>query len=207
MAYFPFMMEAEGKRCIIAGGGKIACRKAETMLSFGAGVTLIAPELSEELESLAIREKIPVHKRKFFNEDAEGADFVIAASDDEAANSQISKICREKKIPVNVVDVKEECSFIFPAVIRRKNVIVTVSTGGESPALCAYLKNKLEKEIPDYYGDMAKMLSGLRDYIKSQVKEEENRKELYYELIRLADRSFGELSEEQIGELIEKYSR
>lgn len=207
MAYFPFMMELEGKKCIIAGGGKIACKKAETMLSFGAKVTMIAPEILEELERLAIQEKISVHKRKFLDRDIEGADLVIAASDDEKTNSWISKICRMEKIPVNVVDVKEECSFIFPAMIRRKNVIVTVSTGGESPALCAHLKTKLEKDIPDYYGDMAKMLSGLREHVKSHVEGEKNRKELYYELIEQADKNLGEIKEEQIQELIEKYNR
>lgn len=207
MAYFPFLIDIEGKSCVIAGGGKIAFRKAEIMLSFGARVTMIAPEICDSMKKLGQRYELTIFQRKIETEDIIQADFVIAATDDEITNSFISQVCHSKNILVNVVDVKEECSFIFPAVIRKEDLLISVSTGGNSPAATSILKERIEKNIPHYYAKMVTQLGSFREVIKEKVLNSQDRKELYYQLIESADKKQSELPEEYILELIEKYAK
>ena len=112
-------MDVEGMVCLIAGGGKVASRKVFTMLEYGAAMRVIAPEAEEEIAALAEMGRISYEARACAPEDVDGADFVIAATSDEGLNRAISRRCKSLRIPVNVVDVQEECSFIFPALVAR----------------------------------------------------------------------------------------
>ncbi len=207
MAYFPFLIDMEGKSCVIAGGGKIAFRKAEIMLNFGARVTIIAPEICDSIKQLGQRGEITIYRRKIETEDILQADYMIAATDDEKINSYISQVCHSNKILVNVVDVKEECSFIFPAVIKKGDLLISVSTSGNSPAATSVLKEKIERNIPDYYAEMVTQLGSFRENIKEKVRNSQDRKDLYYQLIEDADKRQSKLPEEYILELIEKYAK
>lgn len=114
MAYFPFFVDIEKQKCLIAGGGIVALRKVEVLLPYGPAITVVSPEFAPELRELAEQSGVLLKERDFRMEDLNGADFVVAATDDPVLNRQISLTCRENRIPVNVVDVKDECSFIFP---------------------------------------------------------------------------------------------
>ena len=111
MAYFPFFVDLEGQRGLIVGGGTVALRKAEKLLPYGPALTVVAPEPVSELAALPVE----LTRREFQPEDLDRADFVIAATDNEEENHRISALCQGRKIPVNVVDDKEACSFLFPA--------------------------------------------------------------------------------------------
>ncbi len=112
MAYFPFMIQLDDKKCLIAGGGKVALRKAEMMLSFGADVKIIAPEICDEILELEIvNDRLKFEKRKIKPDDIDICDVVIMATNDSQVNKEIASLCKEKRILVNVVDVKED--FIF----------------------------------------------------------------------------------------------
>ncbi|MEI3140615.1 MAG: bifunctional precorrin-2 dehydrogenase/sirohydrochlorin ferrochelatase [Lawsonibacter sp.] len=110
MAYFPFFVDLEGQRGLIVGGGTVALRKAEKLLPYGPALTVVAPEPVSELAALPVE----LTRREFQPEDLDRADFVIAATDNEEENHRISALCQGRKIPVNVVDDKEACSFLFP---------------------------------------------------------------------------------------------
>ena len=101
MGYFPFFIDIKGKKCIIVGGGNVAARKIEKLLPFEPDITVIAPEISDDITSL---NGIKIVKRKFKDDDINGAFFVISASDDEQLNAHIFKLCRKKNILVNTVD-------------------------------------------------------------------------------------------------------
>ena len=117
MAYFPFFMDIEGQRCLIVGGGIVACRKVEVLLDYGPEIVVVSPEMTDRMVRYGetADDKVTLLCREYQEEDLDGVDFVVAATADEELNRRISLVCRERRIPVNVVDVREECSFIFPA--------------------------------------------------------------------------------------------
>lgn len=129
MAYFPFFVDLEGQRGLIVGGGTVALRKAEKLLPYGPALTVVAPEPVSELAALPVE----LTRREFQPEDLDRADFVIAATDNEEENYRISALCQGRKIPVNVVDDKEACSFLFPALVRRGNPVRGCLHRGQQP--------------------------------------------------------------------------
>lgn len=187
MAFFPFYMDVSNKKIVIFGGGKTACRKAVQMLAFGADITVISPFFLDELSQLSDRntsvQSITLIRKKFSGDDINQADFVIAATDDPEVNTKIYKACKSKKILVNSVDKIEECDFIFPAVIQDENVVISVSTGGESPLLAAEIKREIKKSINKNYGKISRQLGSVRNKIKAEIKTYESRKKAFQMLI------------------------
>lgn len=184
MAYFPFMMDMNNRKCVIAGGGKVAAGKAETMLMFGACVTVVSPVFSlyfydkfEESDRIILKEK------EIDEKDLEGAFCCIMATDDSVVNSRMARICREKGILVNVVDVKDECDFYFPAIVKQDEVVISVSTGGESPALAAHIKRDIRDSLYDGYGRVSKKLGQMREDIISNCKCAKDRKKVFENMI------------------------
>lgn len=183
MAYFPLYIELEGKKCTVVGGGNVAAGKVRQLLAFGAKVVVAAPELAPELRQLAAGEQI-TWKRMVFTQ--EGADelfgdcaLVVAATNEREVNVRVSEWCRIHKVPVNVVDVKELCTFYFPAVVRRGDVVVGISTGGKSPALAARIRRELAAALPEKYGTVADILGACREEIIARVPDEGERKQLF----------------------------
>ncbi|MGN0292314.1 MAG: bifunctional precorrin-2 dehydrogenase/sirohydrochlorin ferrochelatase [Lachnospiraceae bacterium] len=173
MAYFPLFISLDHLPCLVVGGGKVALRKVKTLLEYGAKVTVTAPELDAELEKIP---GIIIRKRKFTESDLDGMELVFAATTDEECNKKVSKLCKEKRILINVADVPEECDFYFPALVRRGDVVVGVSTGGKSPAAAKKIKEKIDTCLPDSLSDFIEETGELRAAVlDSGQKPEENR--------------------------------
>ena len=203
MAYFPFMIDISGKKCLVVGGGKIAFHKVKILLEFGVKICVIAPFFSEDFACLENPDgQVLFCEREFLDSDIEGMDFVIAATDEEKINLRVSELCRKKGVLINVVDNKDACSFLFPAMIREKDMLVTVSSGGKSPAAVSYLKKKIQKAIPDYYGRMAEVLGCCREEILREVETEKQRKEIFYQLLAYGDTHEGQIPESEVKRLI-----
>lgn len=197
MAYFPLYIEIEGKKCVVVGGGRIAAGKVRQLLEFKARVTVIAPEVTEEIKALAEDGKVALEQRTVFGgkEEQTGeldgtvcalireSALVVAATDQTTVNVKVSKLCKENHILVNVVDVKELCTFFFPAIVKREDVVVAVSTSGSSPALAAKLRRELETQIPKDYGRAAAVMGEYREYIKEQVSDISIRKRIFESLL------------------------
>lgn len=179
MAYFPFMIQLEGASCLVGGGGKVAARKVKMLVSFGAQVTVVAPEICEELKRLT-SEQVTIIKRALQEEDILEKDVVVLATDDAAVNHYFSKLCKEKRILVNVVDVKEDCGFYFPALIRQDEVVISVSTGGSSPVLAAKIKKEIQKNLRPDLGVIAEEMAKQREQVLETIPEEADRK-AYFE--------------------------
>ena len=146
MAWFPFFIQLEGARGLLVGGGRVACRKAEKLLPFGARLTVVAPEICAELAGMA---GLTLCRRPFADSDLDPApDFVIAAAGDRALNRRIAALCKARRILVNVVDDPAGCGFYFPALVQRGRLTVGISTGGASPTAAAWLRRRLEAELP-----------------------------------------------------------
>ncbi|MDK2968360.1 MULTISPECIES: bifunctional precorrin-2 dehydrogenase/sirohydrochlorin ferrochelatase [Lacrimispora] len=206
MAYFPFFVELTDKKCLITGGGMVAYRKALVLKDFGPEITVVAKEMIPEMEQLAAQcnGSMTLLKRGFEDTDIQDADFVIAATSDEELNRHISVSCRQQKIPVNVVDVQEECSFIFPALIKEEEIVVGISTGGSSPTIAQYLKKRFRQAIPSGFGMLAVQLGSYRELVKEKVSSLPVRTEIFKTMVKEGIRQGGIFTREQAIELIER---
>lgn len=206
MAYFPLFIDLEGKCCVVVGGGTVARRKVEVLLGFGPRVTVIAPKIQEEIRGMAKQwgENLRLLEREFLEGDLELAELVVAATGVEEVNRHISELCREKRIPVNVVDVKEECSFIFPALIREKDITVGISTGGSSPTIAQYLKKSFREAIPEGFGELAEQLGTYRELVKERVDSLPLRTEIFREMVTEGIRQGGTFTREQAEVMIDR---
>lgn len=204
MAYFPMFVQLKNKKCFVIGGGRIALRKIEVLKDFEVDVTVIAPEMIPQIRQI---DKIRRIFRTFMEKDFKEADLVIAATDDPEVNSEISKICMQQKIPVNAVDQKEDCSFIFPSYVREGEVVAAFSSGGQSPLITQYLKEKIKPDLNEELGQIAQILGSLRSLAKSCIVTEQERKAFYKELLQIGLEDIDSLEEQRINEIIQKYTR
>lgn len=183
MSYFPFFMQIENADCLIVGGGKVALRKAEKLLPYGPRITVAAPEPTEEFSRFP---EIKVLRTAWTESLAEGRDFVIAATDCREVNREVSRVCRERKIPVNVVDDRELCTFLFPSLVKNGELSIGISTGGASPSAAVYAKEKIREAIPDFIGELIEQLDVLRPLIRQMLPEEEKRAAVYKKLFAVS---------------------
>ena len=146
MRYYPVSLNIEGKKCVVIGGGKVAERKVENILSCGGKVKVISPGLSTRLLEMAKQGKIDYIKCAYNPVFLEGAYLAYAATSSREVNSRISRDATKSSIPVNVCDSAEESTFILPAVLRKNEVTIAVSTDGVSSAKAVETRDKL-KEI------------------------------------------------------------
>lgn len=179
MGYFPFFVDVENQNCLVVGGGVVALRKIEKLLPFNPNITVVSPKVHKEILSI---ENINIIKRKFDFNDLNEKSFVITATDDKTLNKEIYNSCEENNIPVNTVDDKDNCSFIFPALARNNGVTVAISTSGKSPLYAKYLRKKIESLIQDSES-IVDNLSKYREKIKNEISLEENRKAAFEKLL------------------------
>lgn len=180
MSYFPLFVELEDRPCLLVGGGTVALRKAEKLLPYGPRLTAVSPAFHPDFYPLPV-ERL---ERPFAPGDIEGRALVIAATDDPSLNRTVSRLCRERNIPVNVVDDRELCSFLFPCLVQEGPLSVGISTGGASPTAAIWLKEEIRPLLPPGFGDILLWLEGLRADLKQTVPEESRRAPLFAALFR-----------------------
>lgn len=169
MDFFPIFFDIKNKPCLVVGGGEVATRKAGMLMQSGGLITVVAPELTNTLKELADAGKIVRIAEKFRPEHLGEAVLVIAATNDRAANEQVSVAAKKLRIPVNVVDNPDLCSFIMPSVIDRSPLVIAISSGGTSPVLARVMRAKLETFIPAAYGRLAHFAASFRDQVKNHI--------------------------------------
>ena len=198
MGYFPFFMELEGRLGLIVGGGTVALRKAEKLLPFGPRLTVTAPELSPDLRTLP---GLTLVERAFQPSDLDEALFAVAASDDRVLNHWVAALCRERGILVNVVDDREACTFLFPALVRQGSLTVGISTGGASPAAAVWLKERISCLLPRRLEEILAWLESLRPLLKGRVPEE-RRAALFAGLLSACLEAGGPLEPQELEEFL-----
>lgn len=176
MKLYPIgLIGLEQRRTVVVGGGSVATRKVTGLLAAGAAVTVISPMLSAELKRLADQQQITVIERPYRDGDLAETWLVIAATNDPRVNDQVWQEAERRGCLVNVVDDSARCNFIVPAVIRRGEITITISTGGASPALARRLRERLESLIGPEYGDLAALLAELRPQLQARFTDPEVR--------------------------------
>ncbi len=176
MGYFPFFMDIKNKRIVIAGGGNVAFRKAEKLLPFEPEITVVAPAFCRELQAL---DGICMKTGEFEDSDLNGAFAVIAATDSSELNGHIYRLCTQKNILINTVDDKDKCGFIFPALVKRGDITIGISTSGKSPLFAGYLREYIEEELDGGMTDALEILDKYRSYVKSVFPAQGQRKEAF----------------------------
>jgi siroheme synthase-like protein len=177
--YYPIFLDIEDRDVLIVGGGEVCARKAETMLRYGARVTVVAPEFHRDIESWAAAGRLKIKRKPYDASDLDGASIVIASTDDEQINTRVAGDCRSRRIPVNVVDVTHLCEFIVPAIVESGSIQLAVSTGGKSPALARTLKEDLQKFVGPEYAELNDLLGTLRPAAKKVLPSDVDRKRFF----------------------------
>lgn len=183
MQNYPIFVDLKEQRCLMVGGGPVALRKIRLMISAGAKITVVAPELCTDLES-EFGERIAHHARKFKDSDITGYRLITAATSEPEVNQRVSELAQAANIPVNVVDQPELCSFITPSIVDRSPVLIAISTGGDAPVLARMLRTKLEAFIPASYGKLAATMGEYRDALKKAVPEERDRRIFWEKVVQ-----------------------
>lgn len=159
---YPVNLVLEDRSCLVVGGGGVARRKAEGLLACGAAVTVVAPEVDPQLAALPVR----IERRPYEEGEAALYRLVIAATGDPAVNQRVYDDGEAAGVWVNAADDPERCSFTLPSVMRRGPLQVTVSTGGHSPAMAAWLRRRIEADIGAEYEVLLRLLSEIRATIQ-----------------------------------------
>jgi len=154
--YYPVFLDLRGKRVVIVGGGQIARHKVDALLDAGAAVTVIAPQVVE------MPSDVQVIRRAFQPDDLDGAQFVIAATDNPAVNAEVTREAEARHLFVNAVDDPAYCTAILPSVVKRGALRIAISTAGASPGLARQLREELEARYGPEYGEVVDLLWHLR---------------------------------------------
>ena len=182
MPLFPAFLKLDGRRCLVAGAGRIAEEKIESLLRAGGRIEVVAPEATERVQAWARARKIRWQRRKFQAADLSGAFLVIAATSSPKLHGQIFRQARRLGVLCNSVDDPAHCDFYYGSVVRRGELQIAISTGGHSPALAQRLRKKLEKEISAEYKRFVTTLGAARKRLFAKTMTPARRKELLHEL-------------------------
>jgi siroheme synthase-like protein len=171
-------LDLRGRDCLVVGGGRVALEKVQGLLDCEADVTVVAPEIEEELLALPVRPVL----RPFEPADAADRFLVIAATSDRAVNIEVasaSRLC-------NVADDPELCNFILPAIVRRDPILIGVSTGGASPALAQRIRDDIGDVVGPEHAELAHLLHSLRPWAKRELPTYEARRDYFQQVVEEA---------------------
>ncbi|MGE6387316.1 siroheme synthase CysG [Pseudomonas sp. NPDC078416] len=190
MEFLPLFHNLRGARVLVVGGGEIALRKSRLLADSGAVLRVVAPEIGVEVRELIERSGGEQILRGYTESDLNGCVLIIAATDDEPLNAQVSADARQRGVPVNVVDAPALCSVIFPAIVDRSPLVIAVSSGGDAPVLARLIRAKLETWIPPTYGHLAGLAARFRHQVKGLFPNVQQRRAFWEDVFQgpIADR-------------------
>lgn len=177
--YYMTCLDLEGRPVLVVGGGRVGLEKVEGLLASGARVTVVAPQVVPELETLPVE----LVRRGYLPEDLDGRFLVVAATSTPSVNRRVFRDAEARALLCNVVDVPELCSFILPAVHREGPIAVAISTGGASPALAQRLRDDIARVVRPEHAALARRLRELRPWAKSHLPTYEARRDYFADLV------------------------
>ncbi|KPJ77663.1 MAG: siroheme synthase [Deltaproteobacteria bacterium SG8_13] len=183
MTYYPVNLNIHNRKCLVVGGGSVGTRKAASLLECGAAVTVVGSTISEKLRTLAGTRRLIIESRAYRPSDLDGMYLVIGATNDRSLNQRISRDADHRGILCNIADQPERCTFILPSVIRRGDLVISISTSGRSPALSKKLRKELEKQFGEEYAEFLKLMGAIRHQLLSRSQAPATHREMFEELI------------------------
>ncbi len=183
MRYYPVNLDIKNRHCLVVGGGKVGLRKVKTLIECGAFVTVVSLEVEGELQIMSENKGITIKQRPYRSTDLDGMFLVIGATDNEDLNRRISQDAEEINMLCNIADRPKVCNFILPAIVRRGDLVVTVSTSGKSPAFAKKLKKDLENKFGAEYAEFLYLMGAVRKKLLNTKHAPEAHKHLFERLI------------------------
>ncbi|MCY3554851.1 MAG: bifunctional precorrin-2 dehydrogenase/sirohydrochlorin ferrochelatase [Gemmatimonadetes bacterium] len=182
--YYPAFVDIEEQPCLVVGGGAIAEEKAGSLLECGGVVTVISPDLTDELRDQAERGALRWFAKTYEPGDVRGYRLVISATDSTEVNERVYRDAEAEGIMVNVVDVPALCRYIVPSIVRQGDLCIAISTGGKSPALAKKIRGQLEGAYGPEYAELLDLLGAYRPRMKAAYPDEtETRARLWTSLV------------------------
>ena len=182
MTLFPMFMKLEGRSCLVVGAGTIGEPKISSLIAAGASTRVIALNATAAVAEWAREGSIVWEARAFDFADLDGVFMVIAATNSRELNAAIFNEARQRNILCNVVDDPEYCDFYYPAVVRRGDLQLAISTNGQSPALAQRIRRELEVQFGPEYGEWLEQLGKIRQQLFASRMNPEERRQLLHEL-------------------------
>lgn len=179
---YPILLRLEGKKVVVAGGGKVAERKVTGMLGTGASIIVISPNATENLRCLARNGKIAWLEKSFEKEDIEGAFLIFAATNDNELNQSIKMAASDQQL-VTIADDPEGSDFHVPSHMQRGRLSIAVSTGGASPTLARSIRQRLEQQFDKEYEEYLEFLYSARQRILREVNDSSLKRKLLTEIV------------------------
>ncbi len=183
MRYLPINLDVRGRKVVLVGAGSVAERKCFSLLEAGAEVTLIGPNIVPGLKKLATEGKIQHFDREYRQGDLENSVLVFAATDRYEVNSAVATDAANLGIPANIADAPERSTFISPAFMSRGELLISVSTGGKSPALAQKIRKELESAYGPEYNPAIRLLGAVREKLLTEKRDSQYNKRLIVELV------------------------
>ena len=174
--YYPIYLDITGCLCVVIGGGHVSARKTAGLLEAGARVRVVSPVIVPELLSLVNDDRIEFIASHYESAHLDGASLVFAATNMRDVNAQVTRDAGALCIPVNAADAPTEGNFIVPAVIRRGDFCLSISTGGNNPLLAARLHEEFERRFGTEYGGFVELLGDMRNAIKFRTEDTSERR-------------------------------
>ncbi|MCA0901094.1 siroheme synthase CysG [Microbulbifer agarilyticus] len=171
MRYLPLAFDLKNRPCLIVGGGAIATRKARLLSKAEARLLVVAPDITDELRQLVLASSGEYIVGTYRQELLDHAEMVVAATADEDVNAQVSIDARARRLPVNVVDSPEHCTFTFPSIVERGPLAIGISSGGSAPVLTRMLRAQIETLLSPGLGLIAELAGRMRDKVKAALPE------------------------------------
>ena len=182
MEYLPVCLKLTDAPVLLVGAGSIATRKARLLLRAGARLTVVAPDITQELESLLEQNGGTWCETEYRESHLQGNQLVVAATPDKRVNERVYLHACARAIQVNVVDAPQLCTFIFPSIVDRDPLVVAITSSGRSPVLARILRRKIEALLPAAYGDLARFAGTFRENVKAKLPVDSARR-LFWEKI------------------------
>ena len=161
--YFPAFLDLVRKRVVVVGGGDVATSKVRSLMPCGVEpLIVVAPETTPAIQEAAAAGQLVWLARVYCDGDLAGAALAFAATDDRSLNAQVAAEARRHGVPVLAVDDIPHCDFIAPALVRRGELVVAISTHGRSPALARRTREWLDGEFPAHWGGLLEVVAAVR---------------------------------------------
>ena len=179
---FPMFLKLAGKHCLVVGAGKVGEPKIGSLIDTGARIHVVALQASDTVREWADAGKIQLELRAFSEQDLDGKFLAVVATASNNLNELIYREAERRGVLCNVVDVPDYCDFFYPAVVRRGDLQIAISTAGKSPSLAQKLRQQLERQFGPGYADWLEQLGETRRLILASDLDKERKLELLHSL-------------------------
>jgi precorrin-2 dehydrogenase len=183
MQYYPIYLDMRGRNALVVGGGAVGSRKAKTLLKAGARVTVVSPQVTAAIQSLAETGELNWHARPYRASDMATMFLVFSATDDPDLNQCIEADAIRHHVLCNFADAPDRGHFILPSIVARGDLLVSISTSGKSPAVARRLRQEMEAYFGEEYAPFLRLMGAIREQLLARAHAPEDHRKVFDRLI------------------------